>query len=94
MFVGRDEEIAVFDDDGKGFRPSLYFSKEMKQNSGLTSGFPLVLTLNPGPKLVVPEISFDKTAHSLNDMLIYHEIYVTPTDRFQIKLRDIFVIMC
>ena len=32
MFVGRDEEIAVFDDDGKVFRPSLYFLKEMKQH--------------------------------------------------------------
>ena len=43
MFVGRDEEIAVFDDNGKEFRPSLYFSKEMKQNLGLTSGFPSAL---------------------------------------------------
>ena len=73
MFVGRDEEI-VFDDNGKEFRPSLYFSKEMKQNLGLTSGFPSALTLNPSPKLVVPVISFDKAAHSLNDMLINHEI--------------------
>ena len=91
MFVDRDEEIAVFDDDGEEFRPSLYFSKEMKQNLGLTSGFPSALTLNPSQKLVVPAISFDKTAHSLNDMLINHEIYVTPTDKFQIKFRDIFV---
>ena len=90
MFVDRDEEIAVFDDDGEEFRPSLYFSKEMKQNLGLTSGFPSALTLNPSPKLVVPAISFDNTAHSLNDMLINHEIYVTPTDKFQIKFRDIF----
>ena len=91
MFVGRDEEIAVFDDDGEEFRPSLYFSKEMKQNLGPTSGFPSALPLNPSPKLVVPAISIDKTAHSLNDMLINHEIYVTPTDKFQIKFRDIFV---
>ena len=49
MFVDRDEEIAVFDDDGETFRPSLYFSKEMKQNLGLTSGFPSALTLNPSP---------------------------------------------
>ena len=90
MFIGRDEEIAVFDDDGKEFRPSLFFSKEMKQNLGLTSGFPSALTLNPSQKLVVPAISFDKTAHSLNSMLINHEIYVTPTDKFQIKFRDIF----
>ena len=91
MFVDRDEEIAVFDDDGEEFRPSLYFSKEMKQNLGLTSGFPSALTLNPSPKLVVPAISFDKTAHSLNDMLINHEIYVKLTDKFKIKFRDIFV---
>ena len=91
MFVDRDEEIAVFDDDGEEFRPSLYFSKEMKQNLGLTSGFLSALTLNPSPKLVVPAISFDKTAHSLNYMLINHEIYVTPTDKFKIKFRDIFV---
>ena len=91
MFIGRDEEIAVFDDDGEEFRPSLYFSKEMKQNLGLTSGFPSALTLNPSLKLVVPAISFDKTAHSLNDMLINDEIYVTPTYKFQIKFRDIFV---
>ena len=90
MFIGRDEEIAVFDDDGEEFRPSLYFSKEMKQNLGLTSRFPSALTLNPSQKLVVPAISFDKTAHSLNNMLINHEIYVTPTDKFQIKFRDIF----
>ena len=85
MFVGRDEEIAVFDGDGEEFRPSLYFSKEMKQNLGLTSGFPPALTLNTNPKLAIPAISFDKTAHSLNDMLINHEIYVTLTDKFQIK---------
>ena len=65
--------------------------KEMKQNLGLTSGFSSALTLNPSPKLVVPAISFDKTAHSLNDMLINHEIYVSPTDKFEIKFRYIFV---
>ena len=91
MFVGRDEEKAVFDDDGEEFRHSLYFSKEMKQNLGLTSGFPSALTLNQASKLSVPAVPFDKTAHSLNDMLIIHEIYVTPTDKFQIKFRDIFV---
>ena len=91
MFVDRAEEIAVFDDDGEEFRPSLYFSKEMKQNLGLTSGFPSALKLNPSPKLVAPAISFHKTAHSLNDVLINHESYVTQTDKFKIKFRDIFV---
>ena len=95
MFVGRDEEIAVFDDNGKEFRPSLYFSKEMKQNLGLTSGFPSALTLNPASKLSVPAIPFDKTAHSLNDMLINHEIYVTPTDKNFKKNLEIFLsILC
>ena len=91
MFIGGDEEIAVFDDDDKELRPNMYFTKEMKQNLGLTSGFPSALTLSPSPKLVVPAISFDKTAHSLNDMLINLKIYVTPTDKFQINFRDIFV---
>ena len=90
MFVDRAEEIAVFDDDGEEFRPSLYFSKEMKQNLGLTSGFPSALKLNPSPKLAAPAISFHKTAHSLNDVLINHESYVTQTDKFKIKFRDIF----
>ena len=91
MFVGRDEEIAVFDDDGEELRPSLYFSKGMKQNLGLTSGFPSALTLNPASKLSVPAVPFDETAQLLNEMLINHEIYVTPTDKFQLKFRDIFV---
>ena len=29
------EETAVFDDDGKDFRPSIRFSKEMKRQLGL-----------------------------------------------------------
>ena len=36
-----DEETAVFDDDGKDFRSSIYFSKEMKRQLGLAPGFPL-----------------------------------------------------
>ena len=39
-----DEETAVFDDDGKDFRSSIYFSKEMKRQLGLAPGFPLELT--------------------------------------------------
>ena len=90
MFVGRDEEMAVFDDNGKEFRPSLYFSEEMKRSLGLTSSFPLALTLNPASKLVVPAVPFDKTAHPTNDMLVSHEIYVTPADKFNVKFRNIY----
>ena len=34
MFVGRDEEIAVFDDNGEESRPSLYFIKRNETEFG------------------------------------------------------------
>ena len=56
---------AVFDDDGKDFRPSIYFSKEMKRQLGLAPGFPLELTHNPNPKLEIPAVPFhDETRES------------------------------
>ena len=53
MFVG-DEEIAVFDDDGKEFRPSLYFSKEMKQNLGLNVWFSISINAKSKPEISGP----------------------------------------
>ena len=105
-----DEETAVFDDDGKDFRSSIYFSKEMKRQLGLAPGFPLELSHNPNPKLEIPAVSFHGEAseaseasedsqalHSeageagaLKDALVQQEIYVTPSDKFKIKFRDIF----
>ena len=100
-----DEETAVFDDDGKDFRSSIYFSKEMKRQLGLAPGFPLELTHNPNPKLEIPAVPFNSEAgealhsdnseagaalHTLKDALVQHEIYVTPRDKFKIKFRDIF----
>ena len=92
------EETAVFDDDGKDFRSSIYFSKEMKRQLGLAPGFPLELTHNPNPVLEIPAVPFHSEAlHSeareagaLKDALVQQEIYVTPSDKFKIKLRDIF----
>ena len=84
---------AVFDDDGKDFRPSIYFSKEMKRQLGLAPGFPLELTHNPNPKLEIPAVPFhDETRESgaLKEALVEQEIYVTPSDKFKIKFRDIF----
>ena len=84
---------AVFDDDGKDFRPSIYFSKEMKRQLGLAPGFPLELTHNPNPKLEIPAVPFhDETRESgtLKDALVQQEIYVTPSDKFKIEFRDIF----
>ena len=93
-----DEETAVFDDDGKDFRSSIYFSKEMKRQLGLAPGFPLELCHNPNPKLEIPAVPFHGEAlHSANsetgalkDALVQQEIYVTPSDKFKIKFRDIF----
>ena len=88
-----DEETAVFDDDGKDFRPSIYFSKEMKRQLGLAPGFPLELTHNPNPKLEIPAVPFHSEASgtgTLKEALVQQEIYVTPSDKFKIKFRDIF----
>ena len=86
-----DEETAVFDDDGKDFRSSIYFSKEMKRQLGLAPGFPLELTHNPNPKLEIPAVPFNSEAlHTLKDALVQQEIYVAPSEKFKIKFRDIF----
>ena len=91
FFREGDEETAVFDDDGKDFRSSIYFSKEMKRQLGLAPGFPLELCHNPNPKLEIPAVPFhSKALHALKDALVQQEIYVTPSDKFKIKFRDIF----
>ena len=91
------EGTTVFDDDGKDFRSSIYFSKEMKRQLGLAPGFPLELTHNPNPKLEIPAVPFNSETreygaalHTLKDALVQQEIYVTPSDKFKIKFRDIF----
>ena len=93
FFREGDEETAVFDDDGKDFRPSIYFSNEMKTQLGLAPGFPLELTHNPNPKLEKPAVPFNSETRetgALKDALVQQEIYVTPSDKFKIKFRDIF----
>ena len=86
-----DEETAVFDDDGKDFRSSIYFSKEMKRQLGLAPGFPLELCHNPNPKLEIPAVPFNsETLNTIKDALVQQEIYVTPSDKFKIRFRDIF----
>ena len=98
FFQEGDEGTTVFDDDGKDFRSSIYFSKEMKRQLGLAPGFPLELTHNPNPKLEIPAVPFNsETLNSeaggtgaLKDALVQQEIYVTPSDKFKINFRDIF----
>ena len=85
------EGTTVFDDDGKDFRSSIYFAKEMKRQLGLAPGFPLELTHNPNPKLEIPAVPFNsETLNTLKDILVQQEIYVTPSEKFKIKFRDIF----
>ena len=62
FFTGGDEGTTVFDDDGKDFRSSIRFSKEMKRQLGLAPGFPLELTYNPNPKLEIPAVPFNSEA--------------------------------
>ena len=91
FFQEGDEGTTVFDDDGKDFRSSIYFSKEMKRQLGLAPGFPLELTHNPNPKLEIPAVPFNSEAlNTLKDALVQQEIYVTPSEKFKIKFRDIF----
>ena len=91
FFQEGDEATTVFDDDGKDFRSSIYFSKEMKRQLGLAPGFPLELTHNPNPKLEIPAVPFNsETLNALKDNLVEQEIYVTPSEKFKIKFRDIF----
>ena len=55
MFVDRDEEIAVFDDDGEEFRPSLVFLKRNETEPGsYVWFFHQQLTLNPSQKFCGP----------------------------------------
>ena len=85
------EGTTVFDDDGKDFRSSIYFSKEMKRQLGLAPGFPLELAHNPNPKLEIPAVPFNsETLNTIKDALVQQEIYVTPSEKFKIKFRDIF----
>ena len=91
FFQEGDEGTTVFDDGGKDFRSSIYFSKEMKRQLGLAPGFPLELTHNPNPKLEIPAVPFNsETLNTIKDNLVQQEIYVTPSEKFKIKFRDIF----
>ena len=106
FFREGDEGTTVFDDDGKDFRSSIRFSKEMKRQLGLAPGFPLELTHNPNLKLEIPAVPFNSETReadntetlnseaggtgALKDNLVQQEIYVTPSEKFKINFRDIF----
>ena len=88
MFIGRDENIDVF--DGNNFRSSIYFSNDMKRALGLASGFPLELNLNTKPDFSIPAIQFYAKTYPLSDVLVKQKIYVTPNKFFNCDVHDIF----
>ena len=91
MFEGENDIISVFDRDK--FRSSTYFSDEMRSALRIPTGFPLELTLNPKPKFSIPAIPFSAETKPLSDVsnaLVNQKIYVTPTDNFTCKCRDMF----
>ena len=53
------------------------------------SNFPQVLTLNSNPKLPVPALGHADKSKTFNFPNL--EIFVTPTDSFKMKFRDVFI---
>ena len=85
------EGTTVFDDDGKDFRSSIRFSKEMKRQLGLAPGFPLELTYNPNPKLEIPAVPFNtETLNTLKDNLVQQENICHPERKIQNKFSRYF----
>ena len=88
------EGTTVFDDDGKDFRSSIYFSKEMKRQLGLAPGFPLELTHNPNPKLEIPAVPFHsktrEALHTIKDALVATRNICHPERKIQNKFSRYF----
>ena len=81
---------------GPGFRQSVsesdrrYWSDEMKEALGI-GGFPVELTLNYHPLLPVPAIQFEKNPKGISELFNKKiNIFVSPTEYFVTKFRDIF----
>ena len=81
---------------GPGFRQSVsgsdrrYWSDEMKEALGI-GGFPVELILNSHPLLPVPAVQFEKNPESISELFNKKiNIFVSPTEYFVTKFRDIF----
>ena len=79
-----------------GFRQSVsesdrrYWSDEMKEALGI-GGFPVELILNDHPLLPVPAVQFEKNPESISKLFSKKiNIFVSPTEYFVTKFRDIF----
>ena len=60
----------------------------MKKDLGLEKDFPVELSLNSNPKLPVPALGVADKPRPFNFSNL--EIFVTPTDSFEMKFRDVF----
>ena len=69
------------------------FSKEEVAALGKESTFPRQLMLN-NERYPVPGISFSESVDDIARELVTLDIYVTPTDSFQAKMRDVFKKTC
>ena len=81
---------------GPGFRQSVsgsdrrYWSDEMKAALGI-GGFPVELTLNSRPLLPVPAVQFEENPEGISELFNQKiNIFVSPTEYFTTKFRDIF----
>ena len=81
---------------GPGFRQSVsesdrrYWSDEMKEALGI-GGFPVELILNDHTLLPVPAVQFEKNPESISKLFNKKiNIFVSPTEYFSTKFRDIF----
>ena len=81
---------------GPGFRQSVsesdrrYWSDEMKEALGI-GGFPVELILNDNPLLPVPAVQFEKNPEAFGKLFNKKiNIFVSPTEYFVTKFRDIF----
>ena len=64
-------------------------SNEKHPASGKRSTFPRELILS-NEKYPIPGIKFNKSSDDIASELITMDIYVTPTDSFQVKMRNVF----
>ena len=65
------------------------FSSEERSALGRMSSFPMELTLSRN-RYPVPGVSFSESVSDISDELVNLDIYVTPTDSFQAKMRNVF----
>ena len=80
---------------GPGFWQSVsgsdrrYWSDDMKSALGI-DGFPVELILNSHPLLPVPAVQFEENPESISELFNQINIFVSPTEYFVTKFREIF----